>query len=260
MAVPNRRAAESPTSLPSQTVAESARGLFFGPETNTATDELSASGARCSSVEITAAVVDTAAVEQNTPVATTASVVDSNPVANIAPVANYTPVAESTAVVDIDSVANSATSEDDPSLAVLPLTAAPRHAATGAQITTGARLPSGARIWRPRPIRRITDGLTPGQYAVYRLMYEAAEGAGESPRIYTGGYADLRRLTGLSKRGIQNIVAELQNKQVLRVHQRPGYHRTQTTAYAVPGAEGVLQIWAANGWRNAIGKSKTLSG
>jgi hypothetical protein len=112
--------------------------------------------------------------------------------------------------------------------------------------------------WRPRPIRRITDGLTPGQYAVYRLMYEEGQGGEPSARIYTGGYADLRQLTGLSKRGIQNIVAELQAKQVIRVNQKPGYHRTETTSYVVPDVETVLQTWLGNRWRYALGKSKVL--
>ena len=89
-------------------------------------------------------------------------------------------------------------------------------------------------------------------------MYEAGEGSGESYRIYKGGYADLGRLTGLSKRGIQNIIAELQAKQVIRIHQQPGYHRTETTAYHVPDAAAVLQTWFAQGWRHALGKSKTL--
>jgi hypothetical protein len=102
--------------------------------------------------------------------------------------------------------------------------------------------------------------LTPGQFAVYRLMYEAGQDASESARIYTGGYADLGRLTGLSKRGIQNIVAELQIKQVIRVHQKPGYHRTETTSYQVPDAESVMKTWFANGWRFAFGKSKVLAG
>ena len=114
--------------------------------------------------------------------------------------------------------------------------------------------------WRRRPIQRITDGLTPGQYAVYQLMYEASVGGGNSPRLYNGGYADLRRLTGLSKRGIQNVIAELQTKQVISVHQKPGYHRSETTAYAVPDPETVLATWFARGWRFAWGKSKTITG
>jgi hypothetical protein len=88
-------------------------------------------------------------------------------------------------------------------------------------------------------------------------MYEEGQGS-QSPRIYTGGYADLRSLTGLSKRGIQNIVAELQSKQVITVHHKPGYHRTETTSYLVPDAETVVQTWFARGWRHALGKSKAL--
>lgn len=89
-------------------------------------------------------------------------------------------------------------------------------------------------------------------------MYEAGEGSAESGRIYKGGYADLGRLTGLSKRGLQHIVAELQAKQVISVHQQPGYHRTQTSAYRVPPPQSVIDRWLQNGWRHAIGKSKTL--
>lgn len=90
-------------------------------------------------------------------------------------------------------------------------------------------------------------------------MYEAGEGIDAAARIYKGGYADLGRLTGLSKRGIQNIVAELQAKQVIRIHQQPGYHRTETSAYRVPNPEAVLQAWFARGWKHALGKSKLLT-
>ncbi len=86
---------------------------------------------------------------------------------------------------------------------------------------------------------------------------EAQDGAGEV-RIYRGGYADLCRLTGLSKRGIQNIVGELQEKSVIGIHQAPGYHRTETSAYRVPAASAVVREWHARGWRFALGKSKTL--
>ena len=89
-------------------------------------------------------------------------------------------------------------------------------------------------------------------------MYEAGDPATGSSRIYKGGYADLGRLTGLSKRGIQNIVAELQAKEVIRIHQQPGYHRTETSAYLVPEAGTVLQAWFSKGWRRALGKSKAL--
>jgi hypothetical protein len=112
---------------------------------------------------------------------------------------------------------------------------------------------------RPRPIRRITDALTPGQYAVYSLMFEAGESVEGGDHIYRGGYADLCRLTGLSKRGIQNIVGELQEKFVIQIHQAPGYHRTETSAYRVPAAEHVLSLWFSRGLRYALGKSKTLS-
>ena len=112
---------------------------------------------------------------------------------------------------------------------------------------------------RRRPIVRVTDGLTPGQYAVYSLMYEAGESAAGGTRIYKGGYADLARLTGLSKRGVQNVVAELQAKLVIRIHQQPGYRRTETSAYAVPDSDGVLRRWFSQGWRHALGKSKVLT-
>ena len=106
---------------------------------------------------------------------------------------------------------------------------------------------------------RVTDGLTPGQYAVYSLMYEAGESAAGGMRIYKGGYADLGRLTGLSKRGIQNVVAELQAKLVIGIHQQPGYRRTETSAYLVPDSDGVLRRWFSEGWRHALGKSKALT-
>ena len=112
---------------------------------------------------------------------------------------------------------------------------------------------------RRRPILRVTDGLTPGQYAVYSLMYEAGESAAGGARIYKGGYADLARLTGLSKRGVQNVVAELQAKLVIRIHQQPGYRRTETSAYLVPDSGGVLRRWVSQGWRHALGKSKVLT-
>jgi hypothetical protein len=127
-----------------------------------------------------------------------------------------------------------------------------------AEVAAVERWPKKQRTSRPRPILRITDGLTTGQYAVYSLMYEAGQGAEANSRIYSGGYADLGRLTGLSKRGIQNIVGELQAKQVIRLHRQPGYHRTETSAYVVPEPAAVLQVWYSSGWRHALGKSKTL--
>jgi hypothetical protein len=63
----------------------------------------------------------------------------------------------------------------------------------------------------------------------------------------------------MSKRGIQNVVGELQAKKVIRIHQKPGHHRTETSAYVVPDADRVLQTWLSNGWRHAAGKSKVLT-
>jgi hypothetical protein len=110
-----------------------------------------------------------------------------------------------------------------------------------------------------RILNRITDGLTPGQLAVYRVMYDEGESSEDHARIYRGGYADLGRLTGMSKRGIQNVVGELQAKQVIRIHRKPGHHRTETSAYIVPDAERVLETWLSKGWRHAAGKSKVLT-
>jgi hypothetical protein len=110
-----------------------------------------------------------------------------------------------------------------------------------------------------RPLRRITDGLTPGQYSVYSLMLTDAQSEGAEDRIYRGGYADLCRLTGLSKRGIQNVIAELQEKSVIRLHTAPGHHRLQTSAYVVPNPDTVLAGWFKLGWRFAVGKSKRLT-
>lgn len=90
-------------------------------------------------------------------------------------------------------------------------------------------------------------------------MYQAGEPAEASARLYRGGYADLCRLAGLSKRGIQNVIAELQRKTAISIYQQPGYHRTQTSVYRVHTPEAVLSDWASRGLRYAVGKSKTLT-
>lgn len=118
---------------------------------------------------------------------------------------------------------------------------------------------SPVRVWKMRPLRRVTDGLTPGQYAVYSLMLANGEVGTAGERVYRGGYADLGRLTGLSKRGIQNVIAELQEKAVITLHTAPGHHRSQTSAYLVPSPEAVVDAWRAHGWRFAVGKSKALT-
>jgi hypothetical protein len=56
----------------------------------------------------------------------------------------------------------------------------------------------------------------------------------------------------------RNIVAELQAKQVIRMHQQPGYHRTATSPYLVPDADSILRTWLGHGWRHAVGESKSL--
>jgi hypothetical protein len=90
------------------------------------------------------------------------------------------------------------------------------------------------------------------------MLEQGEPNPGLGRRLYRGGYVDLCRLTGLSKRGIQNAVAELLKKSVLSIHQAPGYHRTQTTVYEVPAEDLVLKAWMERGYRYAIGKSKTL--
>jgi len=93
-------------------------------------------------------------------------------------------------------------------------------------------------------------------------MYEKGEAETEEPasrlRLFRGGYLDLCRLTGLSKRGVQNVVAELQAKHVISIRQAPGHHKTQTTIYAVPREEAVLEGWWSRGLEYAVGKGKTL--
>jgi len=241
---------ETAASHPSIPQEPGESGLFFAPEENNATDAKIATDERCTAVENDAAVVNLA------------------PVAEIAAVENQASVEESATVVDLATVESKSTVETGPDEPVksnrpyLPVAknATVANKATDESNSTGELYSSTKdhRVPRPRPILRVTDGLTPGQYAVYSLMYEAGEGTDSSHHIYKGGYADLGRLTGLSKRGIQNIVAELQAKQVIRMHQQPGYHRTETSAYLIPDADAVLHTWFANGWRHALGKSKTL--
>lgn len=139
--------------------------------------------------------------------------------------------------------------------------------ATGAQNTPVARSSTVAvfskpslRALRLRPIRRITDGLTSGQFTVYTLMYDQGEAldAGRGSRLYRGGYTDLCRLSGLSKRGVQNVVAELLQKGAIAIHQAPGYHKTQTTVYAILCEQALLASWLNRGLCYAAGKGKRL--
>lgn len=241
---------ESSVSGSSVLEAEPESSPFFAPHENNATDAKIATDERCTAVENRSAVDDLA------------------PVAEISSVENQTSVEESATVADLATVECKSTVEThvsgptDGSKANSSVenNATVADKATDELNSTGEIYSSTKdhRVPRPRAIVRVTDGLTPGQYAVYSLMYEAGEGTASSHHIYKGGYADLGRLTGLSKRGIQNIVAELQAKLVIRIHQQPGYHRTETSAYLVPDTDSVLQTWFAHGWRHALGKSKTL--
>ncbi len=167
-------------------------------------------------------------------------------------VVEITPVEDTAAVAENTPGVNNATAEPVAEIPTAVLIAPVANNATEAK--------SALRAWRLRPLRRITDGLTPGQYAVYSLMLEntdAGEEGGE--RLYRGGYADIGRLTGLSKRGIQNVIGELQEKDVIRLHRAPGHHRLQTSAYVVPNPDAVLAAWSSRGWRFAMGKSKRLT-
>jgi len=243
-------AAAAPVQPPETVPASAVDAVFFASEENTATGAESTTDERCTPVE------NISAVDKVTPVAQITAV------ENQSSVEQATTVATSTTVADEATVENLAGEPISVPRGPVPVEhiATVANAATEEVISTGERLISTRdhRLPRPRPILRVTDGLTPGQYAVYSLMYQAGEGTGASSRIYKGGYADLGRLTGLSKRGIQNIVAELQAKQVIRIHQQPGYHRTETSAYLVPDPDSVLHTWFANGWRHALGKSKNL--
>ncbi len=229
---------------------DAAEAVFFATDENTATGAESATDEQCTSVE------NDSAVDKVTPVAQITAVENESSVEQAATVEVSTTVADGATIEDAAANPVSArrtnTSVEQNTTVV--------HSATDEFISTGERSISTRdhRRPRPRPILRVTDGLTPGQYAVYSLMYQAGEGTGASFRIYKGGYADLGRLTGLSKRGIQNIVAELQAKQVIRIHQQPGYHRSETSAYLVPDPDSVLHTWFGNGWRHALGKSKNL--
>ena len=114
------------------------------------------------------------------------------------------------------------------------------------------------RTFRPRLIRHLGDGLTGGQLNVYSAMHSRTALENGVP-LYRGGYSDLCAQTGLSKRGIQNVIAELLGKTVVIRHQPPGYHRSQMTIYRVLSEEAILLAWQSRGLRYAVGKSKTLT-
>lgn len=223
-----------------------------------------------------ATVEPVATVAHPAPVANSAAVADNAPVENNAAVENNATAADNTTgalfeATDAATVANIATVKTE-TATVVPIATVEQTApvAINATVKPSLSVAINATVANPatvapkrtvrlRPIQRITDGLTPGQYSVYSLMFDQGEPrSNDSVRLFRGGYVDLVRLTGLSKRGIQNVIAELQAKSVISIHQAPGYHRSQTTVYDVPPEQAVLDRWFAKGFRYASGKSKNL--
>lgn len=196
-------------------------------------------------------------------------------VADVIPVAHPDAAAENTAGANKATVAESATDHETASIVAPAAERAPNlDVAASATVAGFLGVPAESfatvannatvvhsqipRHWKRRPLVRLTDGLTPGQFAVYTVMFSNAEAGQGGEKIYRGGYADIGRLTGLSKRGIQNVIAELQEKAVIHLHTAPGHHRLQTSAYAVPDAAAIIVEWHNRGWRFAVGKSKKL--
>jgi hypothetical protein len=229
-----------PPSLPGR------QAPFFLPDINNATGESSATGEQNPSVD------------ENTPeeeIATVAKLatVHQNRIDNDGPVIED--AGENIVATVVENASGVIMSTDEQKSTVA-------NSATGVMGPVVAENAAAAKIGRSsklRPLRRITDGLTPGQYAVYSLMLENSEAGEGGERLYRGGYADIGRLTGLSKRGIQNVIGDLQEKAVIRLHTAPGHHRFQTSAYIVPKPESVLSTWLGRGWRFATGKSKRLT-
>jgi hypothetical protein len=236
----------------------------------TATPVFSSDNKNNATVEPVATVAHPAPVAKNAPVA------DNAPVENNAAVANKATAADNTTgalfgATDSTTVENNATVNDEnttveliatvektASVAINATVKPPSPVVMNSTVANPATV-TPKRTVRLRPIQRITDGLTPGQYSVYSLMFDQGEPRpNDSVRLFRGGYVDLVRLTGLSKRGIQNVIAELQAKSVISIHQAPGYHRSQTTVYDVPPEQTVLDRWFAKGLRYASGKSKNL--
>ncbi len=110
-----------------------------------------------------------------------------------------------------------------------------------------------------RLITRVQHGLTPGQFAVYRALYDKGEPTEDGARTFRGGYAQLCELTGLCKRGIQNVRRQLQQKHAIRIRENPGFDREQTTVYEVLDEAALLMRWKSLGLLYACGKGKILS-
>lgn len=153
--------------------------VFFGADEKNATGTNTAPGAGCTSVENTASVENIASVVQNTPVK------------------DLTPVELSTPVEHTATVKENIPNKIEPQSTVSPRSSRSLadYGATVASSLPVAKTPTGKvlastkdhRLPRARPIVRITDGLTPGQYAVYSLMYEAGKApAGRRESIGAG--------------------------------------------------------------------------
>jgi len=109
-----------------------------------------------------------------------------------------------------------------------------------------------------RPLRHLADGLTPGQFTLYTLMYDRGVAADEGSRLFRAGYNELGKLSGLSKRGIQNIVNGLEQKGAVSVETAPGYRRTETTAYRVYSAVRIVENWHREGYQYVVAKARQL--
>ena len=172
----------------------------------------------------------------------------------------FPPETKTTTVESLATVAEPTTVELNATVDVIS-TVAPvatvEPISTVASVATVA-LSSRARIFRPRLIRRVSDGLTAGQFNVYIAMSSRST-IEDGLRLYRGGYNDICAQTGLSKRGVQNIIAELIEKAVIFRHQAPGYHRSQVSVYRVLSDDEIVQTWHSQALRYAVGKSKTLT-
>lgn len=107
---------------------------------------------------------------------------------------------------------------------------------------------------RRKPLRRVADGLTPAELAIYNVMLREQTPEG----LYRGGYNDLCQLTGLSKRGVQNSIAELREKGAITIDKSPGHHRSEVSVYKVATERQILESWHEAGHREVIGRGRIL--
>jgi hypothetical protein len=122
-----------------------------------------------------------------------------------------------------------------------------------ATVQTVASLPVNAK-----PIHTAMSALTPGQWLVYRALLEAGQQDRNGRTLFEGGYHDLCRRTGMSKRGVQNVIAELQAKGAVERYRLPGHHRSQPTVYQIWPEPVLLRRWSEAGYSHVLGKSRIL--